>query len=173
MCSPFFCAVAGAWLGTVLWTLTSPGTFKFESHLSQNHSCENPDMVTRIHQMIFEPRDYSYVLGMWYLYDIKSAITSPDPSSSYTFNYYCTPTLNTHGASPRSRHYCCWVSASLQRRILSDAWNTVVVLQVRCLVPLRSRVMVITRPIAGCVVAGRLAYADPNLKVMLIEGQLS
>ncbi|KAH9928852.1 uncharacterized protein B0H18DRAFT_999054 [Fomitopsis serialis] len=23
---------------------------------------------------------------------------------------------------------------------------------------------------AGCVVAGRLAYADPNLKVMLIEG---
>jgi hypothetical protein len=22
----------------------------------------------------------------------------------------------------------------------------------------------------GCVVAGRLAYADPNLKVMLIEG---
>lgn len=24
---------------------------------------------------------------------------------------------------------------------------------------------------AGCVVAGRLAYADPNLKVMLIEGQ--
>lgn len=27
--------------------------------------------------------------------------------------------------------------------------------------------------IPGCVVAGRLAYADPNLKVMLIEGQLS
>ena len=25
---------------------------------------------------------------------------------------------------------------------------------------------------AGCVVAGRLAYADPNLKVMLIEGQI-
>ena len=24
---------------------------------------------------------------------------------------------------------------------------------------------------AGCVVAGRLAYADPNLKVMLIEGE--
>lgn len=24
---------------------------------------------------------------------------------------------------------------------------------------------------AGSVVAGRLAYADPNLKVMLIEGQ--
>lgn len=24
---------------------------------------------------------------------------------------------------------------------------------------------------AGCVVAGRLAYADPDLKVMLIEGQ--
>jgi alcohol oxidase len=24
----------------------------------------------------------------------------------------------------------------------------------------------------GCVVAGRLAYADPNLKVMLIEGRL-
>lgn len=24
---------------------------------------------------------------------------------------------------------------------------------------------------AGCVVAGRLAYADPSLKVMLIEGQ--
>jgi hypothetical protein len=23
---------------------------------------------------------------------------------------------------------------------------------------------------AGCVTAGRLAYADPNLKVMLIEG---
>lgn len=23
---------------------------------------------------------------------------------------------------------------------------------------------------SGCVVAGRLAYADPNLKVMLIEG---
>lgn len=23
---------------------------------------------------------------------------------------------------------------------------------------------------AGCVVAGRLAYADPNLKVMLVEG---
>ena len=26
---------------------------------------------------------------------------------------------------------------------------------------------------AGCVVAGRLAYADPNLKVMLIEGTSS
>jgi hypothetical protein len=25
----------------------------------------------------------------------------------------------------------------------------------------------------GCVVAGRLAYADPNLKVMLIEGAAS
>lgn len=25
----------------------------------------------------------------------------------------------------------------------------------------------------GCVVAGRLAYADPNLKVMLIEGESS
>ena len=25
----------------------------------------------------------------------------------------------------------------------------------------------------GCVVAGRLAYADPNLKVMLIEGKLN
>jgi alcohol oxidase len=24
----------------------------------------------------------------------------------------------------------------------------------------------------GCVVAGRLAYADPNLKVMLIEGKV-
>jgi hypothetical protein len=24
--------------------------------------------------------------------------------------------------------------------------------------------------VPGCVVAGRLAYADPNLKVMLIEG---
>lgn len=24
---------------------------------------------------------------------------------------------------------------------------------------------------AGCVVAGRLAYADPNLHVMLIEGE--
>ena len=26
------------------------------------------------------------------------------------------------------------------------------------------------RTVSGCVVAGRLAYADPNLKVMLIEG---
>ena len=26
---------------------------------------------------------------------------------------------------------------------------------------------------AGCVTAGRLAYADPNLKVMLIEGEYS
>lgn len=26
---------------------------------------------------------------------------------------------------------------------------------------------------AGCVTAGRLAYADPNLKVMLIEGMFN
>ena len=26
---------------------------------------------------------------------------------------------------------------------------------------------------SGCVVAGRLAYADPNLQVMLIEGSCS
>jgi alcohol oxidase len=31
----------------------------------------------------------------------------------------------------------------------------------------------VTEPhLSGCVVAGRLAYADPNLKVMLIEGKV-
>jgi alcohol oxidase len=32
---------------------------------------------------------------------------------------------------------------------------------------------VLTSSSTGCVVAGRLAYADPNLKVMLIEGEIS
>ena len=28
-----------------------------------------------------------------------------------------------------------------------------------------------SNPPLGCVVAGRLAYADPNLQVMLVEGR--
>lgn len=45
----------------------------------------------------------------------------------------------------------------------------VVVPQVRCRRLTSAHFLTFRFP--GCVVAGRLAYADPNLKVMLIEGE--
>ena len=52
-----------------------------------------------------------------------------------------------------------------------DTCNAVAVPQVCRLA--RFDIPLTNQRIPGCIVAGRLAYADPNLKVMLIEGQLA